>query len=469
MYDNIDEAKLDSEIQTSLLESLAGVYISLHLIDMEMDTYKTIKPAALLEPLLHSDEKASLLIKRAARKLISEDHILGTLKFLDLETLDERLADKKVIRYEAHARDGHWVRFSFVADKRGPENTLKTVLLGIYRIDEEKANQVDNEKRLKQVLKDQSEMYNEMIQNQSTGVIAYNLLSRKVQMMNAAALAIFGWDCVGSDSINYILDKIISPKKDLIIEKINNIKLMDDEISYEFAIKRDEKNYIFVLGHTKVVLLSNQEEFVICSFTNITKIKKMERELVVISQTDGLTKINNRTSGEKRIEKYLREGQAGMFCLFDVDKFKSINDTLGHGAGDAVLVEIAKCLKRSFRDNDVVMRLGGDEFAVFALGVQGEDVARLCLDRFYNNLSKINILALGDRKVTVSLGAVFCCEKKDEKGEIIRDASGHSFIDETFDGLYQKADKAMYVCKKESGAHYGFFKPESMNENEKTI
>ena len=63
MYDNIDELKVDSKIQSSLFESLADVYIFLHLIDMELDTYKTIKPPVLLSPLFHSDENIIIFMK----------------------------------------------------------------------------------------------------------------------------------------------------------------------------------------------------------------------------------------------------------------------------------------------------------------------------------------------------------------------------------------------------------------------
>ncbi len=456
MYDEVDQV-VDLDFQKQVLASLSSVYVSMHLIDLEKNTFKTIKPAAFIQPLLNEEEDASVQIKKVARKLIAEDYILPALKFFDIFTVEERLSVRSPVRHEFLAKDGHWCRGSFIPAGRDENGSLKAVVLAITRIDEEKKNQIDSEERLKQALKDQSEMYNEMLQNQSAGVIAYNLKTKQIQMMNAAALSIFGWDCVGNSKIDYILEKMQSPKKDAIIQRINSLTLMDDEISYEFAIKRDESNYIFVLGHTKVVLLSNQDEIVICSFTNITKIKKMERELVLISQTDGLTKINNRASGEKRIERCLKDGQAGMFCLFDVDKFKSINDNYGHGCGDAVLVEIAKALKRSFRDNDIVMRLGGDEFAVFAQGVVDKNVGELCLQRFYNNINKINIAELGDRKVTVSLGAVFCQEKLDADGNVVRDATGHSFVEETFDGLYQKADIEMYKCKKQQGNSFSFF------------
>lgn len=440
-----------------ILDSLAGIYSSLYLVDLENDSLTSIKPHSLVEELRKDGSSASALLKLAVRKLAAEDHAVLATNFVDLNTLDERMNEKSVLRFECMARNNKWFRVLFAPVEKYDEGYLKTVIFGITNIDEDKQNEQKSDTKLKSVLTEQSEMFNEMLQNQSAGVVAFNQKDKKIHMMNAAALKIFGWDCVGTDDINYILDKMIAPKKDLIIEKICGLKLMDDEISYEFAVKRDDTHYICVLGHSKSVLLSNKQEFIISSFTNITKIKRMEQELMEISKTDGLTKINNRGSGERRIIKQLREGKPGMFCLFDVDKFKTINDSYGHGAGDAVLIQIAACLKKSFRDNDIVMRLGGDEFAAYAIGVGTEEVGRLCLDRFYKNLSEVSIPELQDRKVTVSLGAVFCREKLNEEGKVIKNDEGNSIIEETFDGLYQKADEAMYKCKKAEGNSYGFY------------
>ncbi|MBQ6967561.1 MAG: GGDEF domain-containing protein, partial [Lachnospiraceae bacterium] len=94
--------------------------------------------------------------------------------------------------------------------------------------------------------------------------------------------------------------------------------------------------------------------------------KKARDRLLYLSETDSMTGINNRGSGENKVRKLLLDGDGGMFMLLDVDKFKSINDTYGHAAGDKVLISIAECMRRAFRNNDVMMRLGGDEFAAFA-------------------------------------------------------------------------------------------------------
>ena len=166
----------------------------------------------------------------------------------------------------------------------------------------------------------------------------------------------------------------------------------------------------------------------------------METELFYLSQTDALTKINNRGSGERRIELLLKKGECGMFCLFDADKFKSINDNFGHAVGDEVLIEIAKAMKRAFRGNDIIMRLGGDEFAIFAVGITDKKIGAMCIERFFACINEISIKALRDRKIAVSLGAVL--------------AGGTG---ETFDHLYTQADELLYECKKLPGSQYSFY------------
>lgn len=72
-----------------------------------------------------------------------------------------------------------------------------------------------------------------------------------------------------------------------------------------------------------------------------------------------MTGIRNRGSGENKITEYLVRKQCGLLCLLDCDKFKSINDTYGHAVGDKVIIAIADTLRKSCRDDDVVLRLAG--------------------------------------------------------------------------------------------------------------
>ena len=76
--------------------------------------------------------------------------------------------------------------------------------------------------------------------------------------------------------------------------------------------------------------------------------KQRENHLLYLSETDAMTKLNNRGGGEKKITELISEGTEGMFCLLDADKFKSINDNFGHDVGDKVIIAIADCLKKAF-------------------------------------------------------------------------------------------------------------------------
>ncbi|MBE5924986.1 MAG: diguanylate cyclase [Lachnospiraceae bacterium] len=168
--------------------------------------------------------------------------------------------------------------------------------------------------------------------------------------------------------------------------------------------------------------------------------KRQRDNLQYLSETDRMTGILNRGGGETKIRELIENGRGGMFCLLDADKFKSINDNYGHGVGDQVLIEIANCLKKSFRGNDVVLRLGGDEFAAYAPTVMNEKMGRPIIERFFENINQIQIKELKDRKICVSMGVAFYL-------------SGDTY---SFDELYKRADQGTYISKKHEGNYVTF-------------
>lgn len=294
---------------------------------------------------------------------------------------------------------------------------------------------------LHSVLENQSQLFFEILEAQTVGTLITNAEDNKIILINKMAMKLYGFEGLDKESIRMEDIQALFDEKET--EKIHEVrelsKISKEEIVYETTVNRLDGKKLHLLSHAKSARLSNGETIVIFSFINITARKKLEENLLVLSETDSLTSIYNRRSGEYKVKKAVIEGKRGMFCLFDVNKFKHVNDNFGHAAGDQVLVEIAKCMKKSFRTSDILIRLGGDEFVVFAPDIENQQIGTVVLDRLMNNIEKIDIPALKGHKISISLGAVIVTET------------------EEFSHMYTKADSLMYDCKSKGGNAYKFY------------
>lgn len=165
--------------------------------------------------------------------------------------------------------------------------------------------------------------------------------------------------------------------------------------------------------------------------------KKQQEQLRHMAETDLMTGIKNRVSGEYGITELLNSGKGGMFVLFDIDHFKNFNDRYGHTTGDQVIISVANCLKNAFRANDIVMRLGGDEFAAFAVGVSSKDIGDKILARFFDYINNIVLETAVSEKICISAGVVLCQEDNPI----------------SFTQVYSAADRCMYESKHTEGNH----------------
>lgn len=296
-------------------------------------------------------------------------------------------------------------------------------------------------KELHGVLENQYQLFFELLEAQTVGTLVTDLEDANIILVNKMALKLWGIppEKKATLTMNDIKSRFDEEEK----EKIANVralaKISKEEIVYETSVMHDNGKKIHLLSHAKCANLSNGDRVIIFSFIDISAQKKLEANLVVLSETDSLTQICNRRSGEYKVKKAVIEGKYGMFCLFDANKFKSINDGYGHSAGDKVLIEIANCMKKTFRDTDILIRLGGDEFVVFAQGIESQKIGTQVLDRFMNNISNINIPELNGHKISISLGAVLVSDNED------------------FPQMYSKADSLMYECKQRGGNAYKFY------------
>ena len=174
-------------------------------------------------------------------------------------------------------------------------------------------------------------------------------------------------------------------------------------------------------------------------FSDITQAKEQQQNLERMAYHDPLTQLPNRALLSDRLQQALsraeRSGESVAICLLDLDGFKPVNDTLGHEAGDYLLVQLAVRMNICLRDSDTVARLGGDEFAVLLCGLNSVDECRQTLERLLNTIKTPYQIA--DQTVTVSASIGFTMYPADDNGP---------------DTLLRHADHAMYQAKVNGGS-----------------
>lgn len=181
------------------------------------------------------------------------------------------------------------------------------------------------------------------------------------------------------------------------------------------------------------------------SQTDITERKRAERQLLYDALHDPLTGLPNRTYFMGRVDQARLEATRSsnrMFGLLflDIDRFKVVNDSLGHYIGDQLLVAVSERLKSCLRPGDTICRLGGDEFAVLVEKLDGVQAATRVAERIQRELERP--LRLGERELyaAVSIGIVLSSTGKRTAEELLRDA-----------------DLAMYRAKSRGRARYELF------------
>ena len=119
----------------------------------------------------------------------------------------------------------------------------------------------------------------------------------------------------------------------------------------------------------------------VASAQDISFVKESQRKMEQLAYFDTLTGLANRTFFRMQLRKSMALAERGHYAFalfyFDLDEFKRINDTLGHDAGDQLLIEVATRLKKRLRAEDTIARFGGDEFAVLLSGIESQSTCEL--------------------------------------------------------------------------------------------
>ncbi|GAA5266522.1 hypothetical protein ACOSOMT5_P2950 [Acidiphilium sp. MT5] len=208
-----------------------------------------------------------------------------------------------------------------------------------------------------------------------------------------------------------------------------------------------EEELVTQTGETKVLLTSKVPlrnsrgivSGVLTTSVDITERRAIERRLQHMANHDALTGLPNRTLLRDQLRRELARGRRGdrQFALhfIDLDRFKAINDTHGHGGGDDVLIRVAEVLSNAVDESNTIARIGGDEFAVLQPNIGSPAKATQLAER---------IIALLNQQEAFSLGASI--------GITISPQDGNEP-----DELLENSDQAMYSAKKMGGNVWQFF------------
>ena len=221
------------------------------------------------------------------------------------------------------------------------------------------------------------------------------------------------------------------------------------ELQREIEIRRDKEQKLRDMHETLEQRIAERT----AELSNEVEIRRQaEIQLQHIAHHDPLTDLANRSLFNELLHRALsqskRSGKYGALLFLDLDKFKCINDTLGHATGDALLIHMASILRERVRGTDTAARLGGDEFAVIMVGMDRPEQAAILAQDILNKLETPVTLGEHELKIRSSIGI----------------ATFPSSESQDVDTIAKNADAAMYLAKSSGGMRYCFFEQELHNK-----
>ncbi len=192
---------------------------------------------------------------------------------------------------------------------------------------------------------------------------------------------------------------------------------------------------------------ANGNQRFICVIKDIQRQKQAEEALLRMANHDALTGLPNRVLMQDRLSQAImhahRSKRQVAVMFIDLDRFKHVNDSLGHDAGDALIVEIARRLSNSLRESDTVARQGGDEFVVVLPDLASQDDATLVARKLLDNLFQPMSLCGQEVFPSGSIGIAMYPRDGEDSSTLLK-----------------CADSAMYGSKGQGGNHYSFYAAE---------
>ena len=313
-------------------------------------------------------------------------------------------------------------------------------------------------------LGDLAEVFNEMREKLKRTTISRDYVDNVLSSMNETIIVTSADGTIKKINdatarmLNYTEEELLGQPLDLIVDKRKSRVLEADVPSgiprEAFLLTKSGESVpvSYTASHISGDDIDSEDRIIAAQ--NITERRRAERRIRYLARIDALTKIPNRMQFQHLLQRAIARARRNKktLCLFyvDIDRFKDVNDTFGHLAGDTTLETVAERLTAVLPDGTVIGRLAGDEFAVIVDGLAGEDLIKPKLDklaqRVLDRLAEPFFVQGHEVFMTASMGIARCPE------------DAPNVID-----LLRNADAALYHAKKEGGNVFSHYAP-AMNE-----
>ncbi|WP_343248733.1 sensor domain-containing diguanylate cyclase [Diplocloster hominis] len=335
------------------------------------------------------------------------------------------------LEYRIITKDGQirwmWATGSRLSDPNEPASILQGIIKDITDERQQRLDVALNEERYRIISEQTKET-----------VFDWDLIHDRIQF-SPVYQKMFGFMPPADLPVRSLTDYdiIYEEDKPQVNRMIDSILNGESYAEAEYRAKCADGSYLWCRNRVTTIFGDNHKPIrAIGLLSDINDYKQTATVLQDQAMRDSLTGLLNRMAFQRSVERILQEYPAGRyaFLLFDIDHFKSINDTMGHVQGDEVLKNIATILPDEFRSSDLFARMGGDEFAVFVVNISSAEATLKIADRLCAKICGLTELTGLARQITISLGM-----------------STYPLDAATFEELYKKADQALYEVKHNGG------------------
>ncbi len=357
------------------------------------------------------------------------EFVAGSVVAEEIIHADDRASTREAITSAVSRREPYTVEYRVIT-RRGEtkwvweqgegiadENDVVIALEGFI-------SDVTERKRAEQALGESEERFRDLFENARDAMFSYDLRGRMLSA-NQRAAEISGYAIDELLSLN--ISEIVAKDFHVIGAEALKRTFNGDNAPYELEIVAKAGHRIPIEITSRIILGRRGEPRTVQAIgRDVTDRKLAEETIRRLAYHDALTDLPNRALFEDRLQVALaqarRQNEQLAVMFLDLDSFKVVNDTLGHGAGDKLLQCVGRDLASMVRDGDTVARVGGDEFTLLLAGIEGPDDAIDVAKRILECLRQSRVINGTEFRTTGSVGITTYPADGDDGETLLRNA-----------------------------------------------